>query len=124
MENENWSEQMIELLNGLTDEQKEKINACKGQKEILACLGEMGVELPDEMLDAVAGGQEEIPPDVLELLQAYEWLELIRLENDLIRQRQIDEYDLEGLAKAHRDASEILMAQGKMKYTNEYPSQA
>ena len=40
----------------LTDDQKEKVRACKDLNELTALLGEMGVELPDELLDAVAGG--------------------------------------------------------------------
>ena len=57
MENKNLSEQMAEVLNGLTDEQKEKAKACKTPEELTSLLGELGVELPDELLDAVAGGQ-------------------------------------------------------------------
>lgn len=56
MENKNLSEQIAKVLSGLTDEQKEKVKACKGLDEIAACLGEMGVALPDELLDGVAGG--------------------------------------------------------------------
>ena len=56
MENEKLSEQMTKVLNGLTDEQKEKAKACKDMNELTALLGQMGVELPDELLDAVAGG--------------------------------------------------------------------
>ncbi len=56
MENEKLSEQMIKVLNSLTDEQKEKAKACKDMNELTALLGQMGVELPDELLDAVAGG--------------------------------------------------------------------
>ena len=48
-----------ELLKGLTDEQKEKVKACRDGKELIALLGEMGVVLPDEALDAVAGGTEQ-----------------------------------------------------------------
>ena len=44
------------LMNSLTDEQKEKAKTCKDLNELTACLGEMGVSLPDELLDAVAGG--------------------------------------------------------------------
>ena len=40
----------------MTDEQKEKVKACKDLNELITLLGEMGVELPDELLDAVAGG--------------------------------------------------------------------
>ena len=44
------------ILNNLTDEQKKKATACKSLDELTACLGELGVALPDELLDAVAGG--------------------------------------------------------------------
>ncbi len=56
-----------ELLEGLTDEQKEKAKACRDGKELIALLGEMGVALPDEALDAVAGGTQKLwVPDVKE----------------------------------------------------------
>ena len=56
MENKDFSEQMIEILNGLTDEQREKVKACKDMNELSVCLSEMGAELPNEALDEVAGG--------------------------------------------------------------------
>lgn len=56
MENKNLREQMSELLNGLDDEQKEKAMACKTMEELTAFLGELGVAVTDEALDAVAGG--------------------------------------------------------------------
>ncbi|MBE7008751.1 MAG: hypothetical protein E7422_06405 [Ruminococcaceae bacterium] len=40
----------------LTDEQKEKAKACKTLDELAKLAGKEGVELPDEVLDAVAGG--------------------------------------------------------------------
>ncbi len=46
-----------ELWNGLTEEQKEKANQCKSMEELTALAGKLGVELPDEMLEAVAGGR-------------------------------------------------------------------
>ena len=49
-------ELMANLLNSLTDEQKEKAKACKNVGELTALLGEMGIALPDELLDAAAGG--------------------------------------------------------------------
>lgn len=53
-------EKMKEALKGiiekLTDEQKEKVSACKDADELMELLGEWGVELPDEMADQVAGG--------------------------------------------------------------------
>lgn len=52
-----FEQQMAEILNSLTDEQKEKAKACKTPEELTGLLGELGVELPDKLLDAVAGGQ-------------------------------------------------------------------
>ena len=53
-------EKMKEALKGiyenLTDEQKEKAKACKTMDELVALAGEWGIELPDEVVDAVAGG--------------------------------------------------------------------
>ena len=45
-----------DLWDSLTDEQKEKAKACKSMDELTALAGRMGVELPDELLDQVAGG--------------------------------------------------------------------
>ena len=51
---------MKEVLKGvfenLTDEQKEKAKACKDMDEFMKLAGEWGIELPDEVADAVAGG--------------------------------------------------------------------
>ncbi len=58
-ENKNASElnKALEgLWESLTDEQKEKAKACKSMDELTALAGQMGVELPDELLDSVAGG--------------------------------------------------------------------
>ena len=53
-------EKMKKLIEGiyesLTDEQKEKAKACKTMDELMAFMDQEGLELPDEMLDAVAGG--------------------------------------------------------------------
>lgn len=35
------------------------MKACKDLKKLTACLGEMGVELPDELLDAASGGDNK-----------------------------------------------------------------
>ena len=45
-----------ELLKGLTDEQKAKLKACKSNEEILKIAKEEGIELTDEQLEAVSGG--------------------------------------------------------------------
>ena len=65
-ENGNLNERMAEILNGLTDEQKEKAKACKTPKELIALLGEMGVAQPDELLEAISGGWGDVvklPPE-------------------------------------------------------------
>ena len=45
-----------DLYDSLTDEQKEKAKACKTADELTSLLSQLGVALPDEMLDSVAGG--------------------------------------------------------------------
>ena len=39
-----------------TDEQKEKLKACKTAEELLAFAREENINLPDELLEAVSGG--------------------------------------------------------------------
>ena len=47
---------MDSVYENLTDEQKEKAKQCKTMDELMALAGEWGIELPDEAMDAVAGG--------------------------------------------------------------------
>ena len=56
MEEKKLNELLKGIWDSLTDEQKEKIRACKTAQEAIALAGEEGIELPDEILDAVAGG--------------------------------------------------------------------
>ena len=56
MDEEKMKELLASILDGLTDEQKEKAKACKTMDELAAFIEQEGLELPDEMLDAVAGG--------------------------------------------------------------------
>ncbi len=44
------------MWDSLTDEQKAAAKECKSMDELAALAGAAGIELPDEMLDAVAGG--------------------------------------------------------------------
>lgn len=46
-----------ELLKGLAKEQVAKLRACKNNEEILKAVKEEGVELNDEQLEAVSGGE-------------------------------------------------------------------
>lgn len=45
-----------ELLKGLSEEQIAKIRECKSQEELLKLAKEEGIELTDEQLEAVSGG--------------------------------------------------------------------
>ena len=60
MENEKVNELIKGIFDSLTDEQKQKAADCKTVEELTACLSKMDVSLPDELLDAVAGGTK--PP--------------------------------------------------------------
>ncbi len=44
------------IWDSLTEAQKEKAKACESPAQLMKLAAEEGVELPDEMLDAVAGG--------------------------------------------------------------------
>ena len=54
--NEKMDEVMKGIYEKLTDEQKEKAKACKTADEFKEFAEKEGIELTDEMLDAVAGG--------------------------------------------------------------------
>ena len=56
MDNEKLNELLVNVWDSLTDEQKAKAKACKTPDELLKLAGEEGIELPDELLDAAAGG--------------------------------------------------------------------
>ena len=71
MENQKLKDMLRIVYDSLTDEQKKKANACKNLKELTACLGGMGVALPDEVLDAVAGGGD-LFEDIVGMFQFYE----------------------------------------------------
>ena len=53
---EKMKEAMKDIYENLTDEQKEKAKACKNSDELMKLAGEWGIELPDEVLGAIAGG--------------------------------------------------------------------
>ena len=53
------NEAVRSMWDSLTDEQKAKAKDCKTLDELLALADKAGVALPDELLEAVAGG---IPP--------------------------------------------------------------
>ena len=57
MENKELYEKMAGVLNGLTEEQKEKAKTCQTMEELMAFLSKLGAALPDEALDAVTGGR-------------------------------------------------------------------
>ena len=66
-----------ELLKGLTKEQIEKLKACKNNEEILKAAKEEGIELTDEQLEAVSGGNcimgERCPRCNSDQVLIYKW---------------------------------------------------
>ena len=56
MDENKMNELLAGVVSGLSGELKEKAMACKDNGELIALLSEMGVALPDELLDNAAGG--------------------------------------------------------------------
>ena len=56
MDDKKLNELLNKALASLNDEQKKKAKACKTAKELIDYLAEADAELPDDVLDAVAGG--------------------------------------------------------------------
>lgn len=50
------NEKIKALFNSLSDEQKAQAAACETAEDLIALLGEFGVELPDALLNDAAGG--------------------------------------------------------------------
>ena len=53
---EKLKKELLEIYDSLSDEQKEKVKECKTMEEVSAFAAKEGIELPDEMLDEIAGG--------------------------------------------------------------------
>lgn len=49
-------EKLKDVLEGLTDAQKEAAKACRTENELAEFLSGLGVALPDELLESAAGG--------------------------------------------------------------------
>ena len=56
MDEKKLEETLDGIYDKLNDEQKEKAKACKNMDELIKLAGEWGIELPDELVSAVAGG--------------------------------------------------------------------
>lgn len=56
MEDKKTAELLKGIWDSLTEKQKEKAKACKTADELVKLAASEGIELPDELLDAVAGG--------------------------------------------------------------------
>lgn len=104
------SDLLKSVVKGLNDEQKEKVKACKSPDEVIACLGELGVELPDELLDAVAGGISW--SDFLD-----EWFER-QVELELAWGVDMWDFKMQSVAE-HQAYDEM-----KQKYAGELPPEA
>ena len=57
---EKMKEALKSIFEKLTEEQKEKANACKNADELMKLFGEWDIELPDELVGQVAGGYSEV----------------------------------------------------------------
>ena len=55
--NEKMNEKLREIYDSLTDEQKEKAMNCKTAEELMDFAGEEDIELPEELVESVAGGR-------------------------------------------------------------------
>ena len=53
---EKTKEALKSIFQKLTDEQREKVNACSNADELMKLLGEWDIELPDELVEQVGGG--------------------------------------------------------------------
>ena len=56
MDENKMNEALEQILENLTDEQKEQVKACKSADDLMKLLDEWNVELTDTELDQVAGG--------------------------------------------------------------------
>ena len=60
-----------ELYDALTEEQKERLDACETPREKIRLLGELGLALPDELLDSVSGGVKYYTEEEAKALREY-----------------------------------------------------
>ena len=64
--NEKEMNEIVEkFIGGLTNEQKEKAMSCENMDEFMKLAGEWGLELPDELVTGVAGGEARLMNDGL-----------------------------------------------------------
>ena len=65
---EKMEQALKEFFEKLTDEQKEKAKECKTMEELMNFAGKEGLELPDELLEGVAGGAHYFSVDLSKYL--------------------------------------------------------
>ena len=68
---EKMEKALKEFFEKLTDEQKEKAKECKTTEELMDFAGKEGIELPDELLNGVAGGYRLSQEDLSKYLKPY-----------------------------------------------------
>ena len=61
MEKMEINETVKKIYDSLTSEQKEKAKACRTPEELKKFAADAGIALPDEVLEAVAGGGGALP---------------------------------------------------------------
>ena len=59
---EKMKDALKSVYNNLTDEQKVKAKTCKTEQELMEFAGKEGIELPDDIAEAVAGGRDYSNP--------------------------------------------------------------
>ena len=57
MDEAKWKALVHSVTDALPEAQKEAAAACETAEDLIALAGKAGVELPDELMDAVAGGK-------------------------------------------------------------------
>ena len=65
MDDQKMKEAMKDIIDKLSDGQKEKAMACENMDEFMKLADEWGLELPDELVTGVAGGGAKLMNDDL-----------------------------------------------------------
>ena len=72
MDDQKMKEAMKNIIDKLSAEQREKAMACENLDEFMKLAGEWGLELPDEIVEAVSGGYiYKVYPDMWKVINDY-----------------------------------------------------
>ena len=93
-------QELLSIYDSLTDEQKAAAKECKSQEELLEFAAKERIELPEEILDAVAGGYIFLGHDADYLHSSY-----VEVINDKTGEVMSKRYDT--TAEARQKAAEL-----------------